>query len=119
MAIEGWDGGVRAGWQEWPKTQAGLQRTAAIRLGSRCRRPSLDGNRLREVAWLVDVGAALQGDVIGEQLQRDVEQQRIELGLERRHLEGIVDADGSPGWGMAITGPPRGLISSTVDRFLA
>ena len=28
---------------------------------------------------MVDVGAALQGHMIGEQLQRDVEEQRIEL----------------------------------------
>jgi len=49
-----------------------------------------DGHRFRQVARLIDVAAAFQGNVIGEQLQRDVEQDRIELWLGARYVEHCV-----------------------------
>ena len=52
-----------------------------------------DRHRFRHVARLVDVAALLHADVIGEQLQRDVEQKRVELGLGGRHVERGVDRD--------------------------
>ena len=42
-------------------------------------RSSLDGHALGEVARLVHVAAAKQGDVIGQELQRDDRDQRLEV----------------------------------------
>ena len=45
---------------------------------------SLDGDRLRQVARLVDVVTQVLRRVVGQQLQRDGEQDRVELGLVAR-----------------------------------
>ena len=53
---------------------------------------SLDRHRLRQIARLIDVAILRQRDVIREQLQRNVQQQRVELRLGLRHLDDAVDA---------------------------
>src|SRR6266481_2973183 len=49
----------------------------------------LDGDALREIARLIDVGAAVVGDVVREQLQRNRQQNRQETRVARRHLEDL------------------------------
>ena len=55
---------------------------ALIELASGKNRPTLfDGNRLGQVAGLVDVASAAHGDVISEQLQRDyIKNRQQQLG---------------------------------------
>ena len=43
---------------------------------------SLDGDRLGEVARLIDIGALEIGDVIGEQLERDRGEDRLQKGVD-------------------------------------
>jgi hypothetical protein len=52
-----------------------------------------DRDGFREVARLVDVAALLERNMVGEQLKRDIEQQRIEFGRGRWHLESRIDRD--------------------------
>ncbi len=44
----------------------------------------LDGDALREIARFVDVAAELDGEVVGEQLQRDDGQDRADVIGDRR-----------------------------------
>ena len=83
--------------------------------------PSLHRHRLREIARLIDVAILCERDVIGEQLQRNVEQQGIELGSDfgtsitpstldrQRFARCVID----------VNGPRRARISSIVDMFFA
>ena len=52
-----------------------------------------DRDGFREIARLVDVAALLQRNMVSEQLKRDIEQQRIEFGRGRWHLESRIDRD--------------------------
>ena len=84
--------------------------------------PSLHGHGLREVARLIDVAAFRESDVIGEQLQRNVQQQRVELGLGLRYLDDAFDRGAATASRVASrrrSGPPRARISAIVDRFFA
>jgi hypothetical protein len=53
-------------------------------------RKLLDRDRLPEISRLINLGAPRQGDAVGEQLQRNVEQDRVELGLGSRYFEQAV-----------------------------
>src|SRR5262249_38866953 len=60
---------------------------APRRLRLRRRTCLFDGHGLREVAWLVDIESELGRGVVGEQLERDRQQHRVELRLTTRHVD--------------------------------
>ena len=56
----------------------------------------LDGDRLREVARLVDVETVEAGDVVGEQLQRDDREDRLQEPIGARDEDRLVGRLGDP-----------------------
>ena len=50
----------------------------------------LDGDALGEVSWPVDVAATKQGDVVGQKLQRDGRDQRLQKFVDFRNVDDIV-----------------------------
>ena len=80
----------------------------------------LDGHALGQIAGLVDVAAAEDGDVVGEQLQRDGRDDRLQKLGHRGNSDHVVGEFAATRWSpcstTAMTGPPRALISSTLAR---
>ena len=74
----------------------------------------LDGDRLGEVAGLVDVVAEVEGGVVGEDLERDGEEDRVEAPSSLRGTSIRVAASpprSTSGWVTTTRGPPRAAIS--------
>ena len=59
------------------------ERRESGRLPAQDARPLLDGDRLRQVARLIDVGAAIDRDMVREQLQRHRHQDRRQQPMRR------------------------------------
>ena len=87
------------------------------------RLPLLDRDGLREVARLVDVEAVEPGDVVGEQLQRQDRQQRLQdpVGARaRRSSRRRPSATrSSPSVATAIVSAPRARTSSMLESILS
>src|SRR5262249_22594818 len=62
--------------------------------------PSLHGDAFGEVAWLVDVAAAQEGDLVGQQLQRDRGDDWLEILGGVGHLDQVI------GQGRHLLAPP-------------
>ena len=85
-------------------------------LGARSGKALFHRHALGQVPRLVDVAAARHGDVIGQQLQRDHRHQRLQKlrppPARRSRRRPGRPTSVSPSQTMAMTGPPRALISS-------
>src|SRR5258706_16389914 len=69
---------------------------------------SLDGDALGQVARLIHVAAARDGNVVREQLEREDGQDRLQHGDRGGHVEHRIGSRGHPGWAPAGPGGYRG-----------
>ena len=79
-------------------------------------------DRLRQVPRLVDVAPQRHGGVVGQQLQRDAEQDRVELGLGcgARAIVVVGQARPASRWPTTTTAAAAGLdLLARVERFLS